>query len=350
MWVEESPSLKETFDVPPDFFKQFCHRNKLIVLGRDLNNKNKDRLQDNHLILIRDYLSDNPHITSINLSYNQITSEGVKTLANILVHNTQVKELILSNNNIDGKGIEYLAEVKYDIQLECLRLNGNKFEEDHAKHIIEFLTNNTVLKYLDLGETGLTNDVLEEISPALACSKLSGLVISSIIGFNRKTYDTAAIVRHITARNKSLTMLYLRKLQLTDHDVEVICSGLEYHPGLKLMDMSCNNISDIGGANIVNYIFKNENLEGLFLSHNRLSDGTSYDLSTLLLSSNITMLDVSYNSITDRGLLYLLDLVQAGSGRSILLWGNSIGPRCCGKLRTLHDQGRVSAHRCNSTS
>lgn len=323
--------------VSPDFFKQFCHSSNFIVLGRDMKTKGKERLRDEHLIMLRDFLSHNLIITSINLSYNKITSEGLKTVAHILAKNSHIKGLILSNNNIDGEGIKYLAEVKSEIHLECLRMNGNKFKENTEEYIIEFLSNNQKLKYLDLGETDLTNDMLGKIAPAIIKSNLQGLVISSIIGFNSKTEDTALMVRHITAKNSSLTMLYLRKLHLMDSDVDLITTGLQSCSGLKLLDLSCNNISDIGGGFIVKYVVKSRKLQGLFLSHNRVADGTAYSLSCVVLGSNITMLDVSYNAISDYGLLYLLDLLQPTTGLRVLLWGNSIGPQCRAKLKTLHE-------------
>lgn len=324
-----------------DFFSQFCHRSKLIVLSKDIKTKCHQRVRDQHLKALKDFLSNSLFITSINLSYNKITSAGLKIVADILVSHPHIKELILSNNNIDGEGIKYLAQKKSEIHLECLRINGNKLMENTEEYITDLLTNNSKLKYLDLGETDMTNDILRKIAPSIIESKITGLVISSIVGFNSKTEDTALIVRHITAKNISLSMLYLRKLQLADSDVEIICAGLQQHPGLKLLDLSGNHISDVGGGFIIKYVVESKKLQGLFLNHNRVSDGTAYSLSTMVPTSRISMLDVSYNSITDEGLLYLLDILQARTKLRILLWGNSIGPKCRVKLKTLHKLGNV---------
>lgn len=345
----QSPNQKQISIVSRNFFKQFCLRKELIVLGKEMSFQYKQRLQNKHLILLRDFLFDNTFITSINLSYNKITSEGLKTLADILVRMPHINELILSNNNIDGEGIKYLVAVKSAIGLECLRLNGNKLKEEYGHYLIQFLSNNKVLKYLDLGETDLTNDMFNKMAPAIISSKLVALVISSIIGYNSKTYDTATIVRYIFTKNNLLSMLYLRKLQLSDSDVETICSGFKTHPGLKLLDLSCNNISDIGGGYIVRYLGRNMKMEGLFLSHNRISDGTSYSLSCIVPASNISMLDVSYNSISDNGLVCLLDILQPGYGLCILLWGNSIGPKCCVKFKTLYENGKMSNDKIDVT-
>ncbi|KAL1465590.1 hypothetical protein WDU94_005145 [Cyamophila willieti] len=177
------------------------------------------------------------------------------------------------------------------------------------------------------------------MAPAIIESKLSGLVISSIIGYNSKSYDTATVIQYICTRNNSLTLLYLRKLKLSDHDVEDICSGLNLHPDLKLLDLSCNNISDFGAGFIIKYAARNKRLRGLFLAHNRLSDDSSYSLSCILPASKIAMLDVSYNDITDRGLLCFLDILGPAPQLHILLWGNKIGHEFCAKYKALHTSG-----------
>ena len=108
-------------------------------------------------------------LTSLNLSYNNITDKGVKVLSEVLVNNNKLHSLDLSGNNITDKGVKILSEVLVDNnKLRSLDLSVNNITDKGVKLLSESLVNNNKLRSLNLsGNTEITNEAIKQIKQAL---------------------------------------------------------------------------------------------------------------------------------------------------------------------------------------
>jgi Leucine-rich repeat (LRR) protein len=139
----------------------------------DLSNSN---IKDEDVQLIFQYLSDNPKIKSLNLSYNKISYKGTKILscntsltslnlhsnlicnegASAISRHKRLRSLDLGDNKIGSKGARVLA---YNTTLISLNLAGNKISDKGAIA----LSHNTTLKTLNMKLNEIESDYKKAI-------------------------------------------------------------------------------------------------------------------------------------------------------------------------------------------
>lgn len=124
-----------------DQLKEYRVQNRLVLSNA--------RLEDEDIPNICKYLQQNPHITELDLSGNNITDNGVKLLVKV----TALQVLSLSHNKITDEGAEVLAQ---STSLRSLALFVNKIGDKGAKALAanpNFTSLN--LAYNQIGVEGL---------------------------------------------------------------------------------------------------------------------------------------------------------------------------------------------------
>ncbi len=112
-------------------------------------------LDNEGALALADALSENKNIQELDLSYNEIGSDGCKALANL-----NIKNLNLSGNFI-ADGATFFLE---NTHIEVLALNDCKITDSIAKRIFQ----NKHLKTLCLAKNGLTDDAISNIPADMA--------------------------------------------------------------------------------------------------------------------------------------------------------------------------------------
>jgi Ran GTPase-activating protein (RanGAP) involved in mRNA processing and transport len=106
--------------------------------------------------------------------------------------------------------------------------------------------------------------------------------------------------------NVGLQKLSVRKHQLRDDGLYILMEHLLENNTLKVLDLNCNEISFKGCEAIAKYLKGDScSLESLHLANNRCSDfGMKHIAQALAINKSLIHLDMTYNNVNDMGLMF----------------------------------------------
>ena len=208
-------------------------------------------------------------LTKLNIAHNMIIDEATKYLVNILHNNAKVKELNLSNIKLN-KAIDF-GNLKL-AELSKFNFSTNNIDEQSASEISQFLSQSTNLQVLDLSCTNLQEKGSIEA--------LRGLDIFNLMKFN------------ISGNN------------ITAHAADNIAVLLSKNDQLKQLDLSCNELQEIGVRNILDSI-NLSNLNDLNVSNNHITQ-LKYIADILIHATKLVKFNLSYNKLSGESISYLL--------------------------------------------
>lgn len=323
----------------------------LDLSGRAIENRIGRRIQDNDLQSICEFLNSSELIIYLDLSYNNITSEGFLTLAEYLSTDSSLILLDLSYNEITDINKEtVLLSAKWNIK--SLILSGNKsLNSNGLKQIIR---TNKSLEQLEIADTGQTLSSVKRLMsvfiPECGREYLSSIVnvdISRIIPSNptQQTmymtqtfiYLNEVLLNHIFVRIK------LSKNCITDFDIEILLDGLAKNPLLECLDLSVNCITSYG-LKLLAQVLPSTNLTDLNLSVNRIDNEGAVILGQIWSQTKIRWLNLSANRVRDEGTLALLHgMKQRGEPlEALFLFGNPITKAAVEEIYFLLEEGVLS--------
>jgi len=161
--------------------------------------------------------------TELDLSNNQITSQGVSILASALHKNTTLKALSLLSNHVCDKGIHSLAEALsvHNSTLTMLGLGSNEITDEGVKYVAQILRTNHTLIALTLQNNRIGSQGVELLMETLTRfnRKLEILNISSNTLINDSCVDS---VINMLTRNQTLKEFYMIKCSLSSISIRKI--------------------------------------------------------------------------------------------------------------------------------
>ena len=118
-------------------------------------------IDDDILRVLMTGLYTNKSINHIDLSHNKISDQGARLLAKLLVENKDILlTLNISDNNIQTDGGKYLARALYDGgELQELNLRLNQLSDVGCQYIFESLWTHTHMKILNISSNGASAQV-----------------------------------------------------------------------------------------------------------------------------------------------------------------------------------------------
>ena len=177
-------------------------------------------VDDSCMALLAQSLSRNKNLPLevIQLSFNEIGDAGVECFMNAVWGSQTLKELRLDNNLIRDRGAQLAAVVLTSIRLEVIDLSFNKITTLGIKALMKSLSENTSLQYLGLSGINIDPNASKALSYGLAYnSTLRYLHVDNCsIGY--------AAQRHVMAGVVSNRLGSLRVL--TGFPVGAICTTL----------------------------------------------------------------------------------------------------------------------------
>ena len=162
--------------------------NSHSVISLELTKNNLGPLGCKHiqpLLVISDKKCNDAKLRRLTLSYNIIQDEGVKHLAEALIHsNCKLNSLNLTFNILSDEGVKHLAEAltHRNCKLNSLNLSRNSINDEGVKHLAEALTHrNCKLNSLNLSSIRISDEGVKHLAEALIHSncKLNSLNLSS---------------------------------------------------------------------------------------------------------------------------------------------------------------------------
>ncbi|XP_076232891.1 uncharacterized protein LOC143178245 [Calliopsis andreniformis] len=323
-----------------NFFKCFCTNicstKRRLDLSRNIVYKKIKRpLEDIDIPALVLFLKKHQEIICVNLASNNISNSGFINLLDHLRLYKNIRDLDLQNNNIMENGIQYLLEVAEDIEIKSLNLKSNKFGVKAAQEVALFLLKNKHILHLNVSEVNQTASSLIYFMMVLSSEQEDSNVTLKSLDISRPNpgcmyyFDSvhfANIIGHMLKYNISLSALHLQKYNFSCHDIESMMSNAKYNNTLHLLDLSCNNIGDHGLNHLGNWLTKRPALKILILNRNIITDHGARELSIALPFSRLLSLDISYNKITDEGMINVLNtLKKSPCIRQLKIFGNCIG-------------------------
>jgi Ran GTPase-activating protein (RanGAP) involved in mRNA processing and transport len=205
--------------------------------------ENKLKLNSN-IFRIENLINQYPSNSNISLRDQKLTDNDISIVIKSAIINKQCRILDLGHNEIKSPGILQLAEsLQNNTTLKVLSLHQNSLSEMSILYLVEKLSlNNSVLKWLDLESTNLTDTSAEYLSIMLI-------------------------------KNKSLTGLWLSSNQIGYHGIKMLTSALiHYNTTLKYLDLENNpSINDSSFDCLMDMIQQNRSLKKLHLNNCQLS-------------------------------------------------------------------------------
>lgn len=128
-------------------------------------NISNNKIKDDGLIELSDFLKTNEHLIELSLGANIISNEGISSFSTFLAHNKTLKLLDISRNLFNDMGFnEFAAEMGRNEGLEFLDIAKNKdvTDEDSLITLANSLVTNKSLKTLDLSSLQIRKPFLKQ--------------------------------------------------------------------------------------------------------------------------------------------------------------------------------------------
>jgi len=218
--------------------------NQLNLKQFDRQIKEKKLKSNSDIFRIENLINQYPSNSKISLRDQKLTDQDISIVIKSAIINKQCRILDLGYNEIKSPGILQLAEsLQNNTTLKVLSLHQNSLSEMSILYLVEKLSlNNSVLKWLDLESTNLTDTSAEYLSIMLI-------------------------------KNTSLTGLWLSTNQIGYHGIKMLTSALiHYNTTLKYLDLENNpSINDSSFDCLMDMIQQNRSLKKLHLNNCQLS-------------------------------------------------------------------------------
>lgn len=179
-----------------------------------------NNLHDSDLALLSQSLTQNKKVPlkSLILSFNKITCVGVECLMNAVWGSTTLREIKIDNNMMQDRGAQLCSVVLGSIRLEVLDVSFNKISTIGVKAIMKSLSENDSLKRLALCGVTMDQNASKAVSYALAYNQsLQRFNIDSCsIGYSGQRHIVAGIVSNRYTNLQCLTGFPLAR-KFTDY-------------------------------------------------------------------------------------------------------------------------------------
>ena len=152
-----------------------------------------------------------------------------------------------------------------------------------------------------------------------------------MLGQNNFDSHSVSTLFNALVTNKSLQKLHLdhNRLPIEEDSMFTLTTALPFNVSLTYLDLSWNQISDVGGSFLAVALNCNSSLESLILAHNSLTDVCVVAMANCLrVNTSLCELNLFGNNITDAGESVLADSIRYNSSLQWLVltdrWGENI--------------------------
>ena len=255
--------LKFKYNSEDDFhFKCFNENIKNIDLS--FNHKINLSLM-NHILSLK-------NLSKLNLQMNNITDKEIKSIVNFIKdNNTPIKNLILKNNKISSEGSMYISDlIKVSLTLKKLDLSFNELKSEGVKNICNaIITSNHSLEQLYLNGNKCNDYCAEDIFNLLINSNSTKLKLLSLSSnfFSNKGVDK---ILSSLRKNHSLKYLSLSENKIDSKAFINLANYLQFNKTLKILEMKSSRINDKSLDSIIKIFWNNYTLEKINLYDNNL--------------------------------------------------------------------------------
>ena len=293
-------------------------------------------LQSNYMITTNETVTNqgstqNCILQILDISYNKISSKGIVALGKCLRNNSTLQKLTISWSDYRTplllNGTEKLCDLSkkclenieiilvsgflfHNDKVQKLNLSHNNISDDGAVVISEYLKANITLKELNISNNKITNNGIIKIAEAIKANTTLSLLDISMNNMARSTEIVATLSDHLKHNNT----LQVLGISWSDSKTPLILNGTN-----KLCNVSKKWFGNIGTILVSGFLFHNNIVQILDLSHNNISDDGAVAINEYL-KANTTLieLNISNNSINSYGIIKIAEAIKANTTLSLL--------------------------------
>ncbi len=239
-------------------------------------------------------IADNdPTLTSLDLEFNPIGDEEVKSLACALSTNTTLTSLkLIRSRQIGDEGVKSLANaLKNNETLKEIDLCDNEIGDEGFKSLANALKNNETLREVNLDYNRIGYEGAKSLASALSTNTNLRLNLS----YNQIGDSGAGAIVNALRNNKTMIRIDLRANQIGDSGAGEIANALENNETLRVIDLRYNQIGDEGAKSLANALKNNKTLRGIGLRYNQIGNEGAIEIANALSTNtnliNITLFD-----------------------------------------------------------
>ena len=257
------------------------------------------------------------------LGNNIVGLPGAKAISEYIRFNpdSNIDTWYIAGNHFDSECMALICEaLATDTKVKALWLKRNPILATGVVHIAQMLTTNQYLQTLDLLNTGLLDEGCEILFNAL---KSNHTLKHLYMDTNGLTVKSGPILRrHFEQNGNHLESMYLSCNALADEGTCEIAAGLKEDKCLKRLGLASNCIGAEGARGLVDALIDHPTLEQLNLGYmkatillggldNVIGDEGATEIGRLIrLNQHIRSIDLTFNGISQRGLMQLRDALK----------------------------------------
>jgi len=283
---------------------------------------------------IKDILIEtNSCVNILNISTRTITSDKVNMTDNVLINavvkgandDTRYFTLNILHDNVKNSNSEtvnlsfqnillhheifYITfGLQYNMTIKVLNISHNKFTNQSATAIREFLLHNKVIRELNISNTNIfVIPIAKTLSENFSLLKLD-------ISNNGIAGKEAEVIGTVLKVNNTLLELNMSYGKVTTIGALYIAEGLCKNVSLQKLDVSANKLLDDGAIAICDYLKNDSTLQELNMSFNKITNRGAKEIAKAIKDcTNLCKFNISGNRITSEGLLAFLNTIQTDS-------------------------------------
>ena len=221
----------------------------------------------NHILSLK-------NLSKLNLQMNNINDKDIKTIINLIKdNNTPIKNLILKNNKITQEGSESISDlIKFSKTLKLLDLSFNELKSEGVKKICNSIIvtePNSNLEQLFLNGNKCNDYCSDDIFNLLINKKSKKLKLLSL---NLNFFSNKGIDKILSSlrKNDSLKQLCLSENKIDEKAFNNLVNYLKFNKTLKILEIKSSRINDESLKNIMQIFSDNLSLEKINLNDNYL--------------------------------------------------------------------------------
>ena len=267
-------------------FKSFINQQSIVDLNiSSIEGSNRNRITSVGLKNIIIFLTKNIFIEVLNLSGNSIRNEGFIVLCKGLKNNIALQNLDISNNDIQEKGIkqgiEFIKNSKIYSKINSLNLSNNPILNGGIFSLTNNLRFFPNLKSINIAFCGIEFRGFNYfLRTAQYVKRMENLNVSG----NKLKDDNFSDIKQYFC-TFSIRYLNMSKCSLGDHSGYILGECLAVNETLKSINISGNEITDIGFKSYINLFKTNNSIEYFDCSCNFITDYTGRDFVKSLVSN-----------------------------------------------------------------
>ena len=272
-------------------------------------------------------------LKTLNLCNNELNSESCTTLACLISHVSHLKTLNLSNNPNGGQGgtVPLITSLTAHNSLEELLLDKTGIGVEDCQALSELLSSSTSLKRLDISRNVLPTEAVELIISGLHHNTTLEILFMRYSHFSlQNTISLASVLR----ANHTLDCLYLGYCSIDSNGACQLASALCTNDTLRELFMENNSIGVKGATAFAEMLRTNHTLAYLNLEYCSIdSDGACQLASVLCTNHTLQWLNLGENPIGVKGATAFAEmLLKNKSLETLYLQDDSIGEEGTQKL------------------